>query len=135
MYNDVCDFSEQNVAPDSNERRLSASSVLAAATLSSCSRLGCEKTRAELLVSVGFVVLLDDECMASVLFGKARKEYRDFNEILIGVSNLGYESLIAAVRRYISLLMEFGGPWVDQLNEIRSALPEGGPLSREVCDD
>lgn len=110
-------------------------SVLASTCLASCDKLRCEETRAELLVTVAFVVLLDDECMASVLFGKARKEYVDFKGLMLRVSNLSYEQMCESVRNFISMLIEVGGEWADRLNEVANALPVEVLFPSSTSDD
>jgi len=112
---------------------LPPSTVLASSCLASCDKLSCKETKAALLVKVAFVVLLDDECMASVLFGKARKECEDYKSLLISISNSGYESMVESVRRFISMSIEFGGPLADRLNDVASALPLGRPPSSPIC--
>jgi|ETNmetMinimDraft_22_1059887.scaffolds.fasta_scaffold14406_4 hypothetical protein len=118
-----------------SELSLPPSTVLASSCLASCDKLRCNETKAELLVMVAFVVLLDDECMASVLFGKARKESESYKSLLIRVSNLGYEKLVESVRNFISMNIEFGGPLADRLNEVMSALPLEGRLSSSTSDE
>ena len=67
--------------------------------------LRCEDTKAELLMSVGYEVLLDDEAMASTLFApEARQFTSDFVGLAARVTESGYSSLCDSVVRFVETI-------------------------------
>jgi len=93
----------------------SNSALLSHFALEAFETLRCEDTKAELLMSVGYVVLLDDEAMASILFSRARQCTSDFVGLAARVTESGYSSLCDSVVRFVETIEGYDDNVTDHL--------------------